>query len=577
MAAKERPFQIGASLFVITIALAHVEWLLKVEPVLAGLREVSFLLSTIALVWSFWTAICSRPSILLTLATISCLGLVVVSWSVDQLVVDLSADTLTSHYELVRSISFGVNPYFEPEVEGSLDEYSVLGVSFHMLSAIGFNIGLTRNPFILPYIHMTLLVSTALMTWGREYFSRTNLILMGLLTPLVFPTFAQQFLTGYRDGYSGLAVLTCVVVTVLGWTRRLRSSSFLLLALALSAVLPSIKLSLVPTAFLLGATCVAGVVTRNRRAFFRNWWMMIVLAVTITLWIFPTIFALFTTNEASRSLLSTEAITRTWSGSSEVLQQMNIFEEFGSLLFGVVEGNPDTISWSLPFQVPSSSELIEAGRPDPRVAGFGPWFGEAFIFAILTGISTVLAIKRGPKLSGVANQQGSSCQTSENEHRIYLWIAAILIFSFFLTPFRFNSRYVVQLYVFCMLLLALSMMSDQSRNKYALLARGTRFASIAILVVNSLIAWYGSTVVSLENRRLTMELIDNYVNRVDESPSGVKYSIVTGGKRAIRRYLPSQTPKGRVIIVDYLCDPDISTRVYWLGDDIGICQYNVQE
>jgi hypothetical protein len=380
-----------------------------------------------------------------------------------------------------------------------------------------------------------------------------------------------------RDGYSGLAVLTCVVVTVFGWTRRLRSSSFLLLALALSAVLPSIKLSLVPTAFLLGATCIAGVVTRNRRAFFRNWWMMIVLVVTITLWIFPTTFALFTTNEASRSLLSTEAITRTWSGSSEVLQQMNIFEEFGSLLFGVVEGNPDTISWSLPFQVPSSSELIEAGRPDPRVAGFGPWFGEAFIFAILTGISTVLAIKRGPKLSGVANQQGSSCQTSENEHRIYLWISAILIFSFFVTPFRFNSRYVVQLYVFCMLLLALSMMYDRSRNQYALIARGTRFASIAIFVVNSLIAWYGFTVVSLENRRLTMELIDEYVNRVDESPSGVKYSIVTGGKWGIRRYLPSQTPKGRVIIVEYLCDPDTSTRVYWLGDDIGICQYNVQE
>jgi len=576
-AARERPFEIGASLFLSTIALSHIQWLFKIGPIFTGLREVVFLLSLISLVWASSELVGERRIPRLVFSAVILLGLVTSSLVVNRYLFDLSPDTLTSHFELTHSTALGVNPYFESWVEGSLDEYSVFGVSFHMLAGIGFNLGFTRNPFIFPYLHMVLLATSALISWGRNYVSRQHVWIAACITIFAFPTLAQQLLTGYRDGYSGLAVLTCAVLIIHGWVHRFRDTSTLLIALVFSACLPSIKLPLVPTALLLGATCVVGLISSNGINYVFRIRTLVVAVLVALLWAFPVIFALFTSNETSRSLLSAEAITTTWSGSSERLLQMNVIQEFGTLMFGISQANPPDITWSLPFQFPSATELIVSGRPDPRLAGFGPWFGEAFVFALLAAVTATVALRR---ISGVDSKNAYGRAQNQRRTRdlgIYWWLALVMIVGFLLTPFRFNSRYVVQLYVLLLLLIAISLMSRHSKNRYALVARVLCVASLAFLIANSLFAWYGAANVAIEDRRLTLELIDNYVDRVDEAPSTVKYSIVTGGKWGFRRYLPSQTPEGRAVMVELSCNPDTSTRVYWLGDDIGICQHNLAD
>jgi len=536
-----------------------------------------FLLSLISLVWASSELVGERRIPRLVFSAVILLGLVTSSLVVNRYLFDLSPDTLTSHFELTHSTALGVNPYFESWVEGSLDEYSVFGVSFHMLAGIGFNLGFTRNPFIFPYLHMVLLATSALISWGRNYVSRQHVWIAACITIFAFPTLAQQLLTGYRDGYSGLAVLTCAVLIIHGWVHRFRDTSTLLIALVFSACLPSIKLPLVPTALLLGATCVVGLISSNGINYVFRIRTLVVAVLVALLWAFPVIFALFTSNETSRSLLSAEAITTTWSGSSERLLQMNVIQEFGTLMFGISQANPPDITWSLPFQFPSATELIVSGRPDPRLAGFGPWFGEAFVFALLAAVTATVALRR---ISGVDSKNAYGRAQNQRRTRdlgIYWWLALVMIVGFLLTPFRFNSRYVVQLYVLLLLLIAISLMSRHSKNRYALVARVLCVASLAFLIANSLFAWYGAANVAIEDRRLTLELIDNYVDRVDEAPSTVKYSIVTGGKWGFRRYLPSQTPEGRAVMVELSCNPDTSTRVYWLGDDIGICQHNLAD
>lgn len=575
--ARERPFEIGASLFLSTIALSHIQWLFKIDPVLTGLREIVFLLSLLALVWASSELVAKRRIPRLVFSTVILLGFVASSLVINRYLFDLSSDTLTSHFELALSMANGVPPYFESSVEGSLDEYSVLGVSFHMIAGIGFNLGLTRNPFIFPYLHMALLATNALISWGRNYVSRQHVWIAVCITVFAFPTLAQQLLTGYRDGYSGLAILTCAVLIIDGWVHRFRDASTLLLALVFSACLPSIKLSLAPTALLLGATCVVGLITSNGVNYVFRIRTLVVAALVVLLWAFPVIFALFTSNETSRSLLSTEAITTTWSGSSERLLQMNVIQEFGTLMFGIVQQNPPDIVWGVPFQIPSGNELLVSGSYDPRLAGFGPWFGEAFVFALLAAVTATISLRIVPDVDSTSEHGPANNQRGTRDVGIYWWLALLMITSFLLTPFRFNSRYVVQLYIFVILLLAVSLISRHYKNRYALVARVLCVISLAFLIANSLFAWYGAAGVAFNNRRLTLELIDNYVDRVDEAPSTVKYSIVTGGKWGIRRYLPSQTPEGRAVTVEISCNPDTSTRVYWLGDDIGVCQRNVAD
>jgi hypothetical protein len=576
----QRSFIIGAWLFLAAIGTSHTQWLLQTHWGLAQIRDLFFLASFLPLAFGASTILTShlKWQLLLSGSLLTCL--IVVAYVVNRFVYDISPDTLTSHYELTRSIADGANPYFDSSIEGSLDEYSVLGVTFHMLSAIGFNLGITRSPFILTYLHMVLLSFVAVSLLIKKFAIWRNPTVAALIAILSLSAVAQQVLTGYRDGYYGLALVTCVTIILLGWSYRERSITTLLLALVFSAYLPSIKLSLVPIALLLTATCAVGITSQCGMKFWFSRGGLTVLGVAALMWIFPTAFAIVTSNETSTSLLSRESIGATWAGTSLQVTDMGITESFLTLLFAIVEGNPPSITWSLPFQVPSFGEVLQSGMPDTRVSGFGPWFGEAFVLStVLLGVMLAAELRRFKQL----RQQGLLSETPHQLQvpRLNHWLCVILIgelaVSFLLMPFRFNARYVVHLQILLLLILLVTSTRPQIGAPWQNIRTLTYRVAVLFLILNSLICWYGAASAAHDNRRLVIALIDNYMDRVDadgrkDQPN--EFYIFTNGKWGISRLIPSQSPGGRDVLFWLSCNSETQEVVHRLSSDIGICRHN---
>lgn len=416
------------------IAWHQVAWLLDFNASSFRIRAVLLVMSIAVAIRAIIGVCSSLSQSSLTTAFRSVVVIAISSLPVAfrWVVPDISPDSNSIHYPLALQVFADVN-LFKIQIGPLAAERIDLGVGLHILAASTMELFGTKWNFEIVNSFALAIALCSLLRVCVSLRIRSPLV-VSLASLGSVPLVAQQFRLGYQDFFPTCIYLALAVESLnIAISKQVHQSQTVQYCLVLSvlAVISRTTFLVMVLPLLLFALYVnrrtSTPVPRRSCGFRASQAVGVGVSLALLAIVPGWVIAAKALAGETPKLLQADVQREYWSGASSWTTGLSKVDGVALSLVGETARNPDEVTISGMFNIPSQQEVSDSGYPDTRVAGGGPFLGEVYLFSILAMFSMVVLV-----WGQIANRRLMQ--------RVLLLLGLIGL-PILVLPFNFNYRY----------------------------------------------------------------------------------------------------------------------------------------